>query len=170
MSVGSAVGRAWPAVRPTLYTFTVEAPKLATTPTNDVYVDEPWLLLRWDSDGQYVHSEWRGFANSAEFRSGLLKGIQAIRDHKAVGYLSDTRKVKVIVEDDQKWVKDTWLPLAIDAGLKRIAVVTAASGLGKLTVEDLRGLGDDVGLVSRNFDSVAAALKWVLGRGHDQSL
>lgn len=130
-------------------------------PPNDVYVDEPWLLLRWDRAGRHVHSEWRGFANSAEYRAALLKGIQAVKDHSAAAYLSDARKVKVIVEDDQKWVKETWLPLAIAAGLKRIAVVTAASGLGKATLEDMLGMGDEIGLRSRNFDSIAAAMKWI---------
>jgi hypothetical protein len=68
--------------------------------------------------------------------------------------------VKVIVHDDQEWIKETWLPLAISTGLKRIAVITAAVGLGKLTVEDVVGLVDDRGLQSRTFKSVEAGLKW----------
>jgi hypothetical protein len=133
---------------------------LTTTPTDRVYVDEPWLLMRWDSARRLVHSEWRAFANSAELRAGLLRGIQAIKDQRAVAYVTDTRKVKVVVHDDQKWIEDTWLPLALEAGLKRIAVVTAASGLGKLTVEDVVGLVDDDGLLSRSFDSLAPAMRW----------
>lgn len=143
------------------YTSKLEVFTLATIPTDDVYIDEPWLLMRWDRAGRHVHSEWRGFANSAEYRAALLKGIEAVKDPGAVAYLSDARKVKVIVEDDQRWVKEIWLPLAIAAGLKRIAVVTSASGLGKATVEDMRGMGDDAGLQSRSFDSVAAAVKWI---------
>lgn len=135
-------------------------PAVALPPVDGVYVDQPWLLMRWDSVHQIVHSEWRAFANSAELRACLMRGIQAIRDHKAVGYLTDTRKVKVIVNDDQQWIKHTWLPLAIEAGLKRIAVVTAASGLGKATVEDVVGLTEDRGLQSRTFDSFAAARSW----------
>lgn len=66
----------------------------------------------------------------------------------------------MVVHDDQKWIEDTWLPLALEAGLKRIGVVTAASGLGKLTVEDVVGLVDDDGLLSRSFDSLAPAMRW----------
>jgi len=118
--------------------------------------------MRWDSDHQVVHSEWRAFANSAELRAGLLRGIDAIRDHRAVAYLTDTRKVKVIVEADQDWINTTWLPLAIASGLKRVAVVTAAHGLGKLTVEDVVGSTEDQGaLQTRIFDSVAGAWKWI---------
>jgi hypothetical protein len=126
-----------------------------------VYVNEPYLSIRWDSVHQHVHTEWKGFANSAELRVGLLKGVKAIREHKAAAYVSDARKVKVIVHSDQKWIKDTWMPLAIDAGLKRIAFVTAPTGLGKLTIEDVSGLVNNDRLQSRTFDSMAAARQWV---------
>ncbi len=97
-----------------------------------------------------------------ELRAGLLRGVDAIRDHRAVAYLTDTRKVKVIVEADQAWINQTWLPLAIDAGLKRVAVVTAAHGLGKLTVEDVVESTDDQGVLqTRIFDSIGAAWEWI---------
>jgi hypothetical protein len=133
---------------------------VTTPPSDGVYVDQPWLLMRWDAIHQLVHSEWRAFANSSELRTSLLRGIDAITEHHAVGYLTDTRKVKVVVHDDQEWIKGTWLPLAIKAGLKRIAVITAPRGLGKLTVEDVVGLVDDRGLQSRTFDSVEAGRQW----------
>jgi hypothetical protein len=135
-------------------------PALTVPPGDGVYVDEPWLLMRWDPVRQLVHSEWRAFANSVELRASLLRGIDAIKDHHAVGYLTDTRKVKVVVHDDQEWIKEVWLPLAIRAGLKRIAVITATRGLGKLTVEDVVGLADDRGLQSRTFESVEAGSQW----------
>lgn len=130
-------------------------------PTSDVYVDESYLSIRWDGLHKHVFSEWRGFANSAELRSSLLKGIAAIRDNRAAAYVSDARKLRVIVHEDQNWIKETWMPLAIQAGLKRLAFVTAGTGLGKLTIEDVAGLVDNHGLLSRTFDSVASARKWV---------
>ena len=114
-------------------------------PAKDVYVDEPYLSIRWDGVHQHVHTEWRAFADSAELRSGLLKGIRAIKEHRAAAYVSDARKVKVIVHEDQKWIKAIWMPLAIQAGLKRLAFVTAPTWLGKLTIEDVAGLVDDHG-------------------------
>lgn len=110
---------------------------------------------------KHVHSEWRAFANSAELRAALLTGIQAIRDHRAEAYVSDARKIRLIVRDDQLWIKEKWMPLAVGAGLKRIAFVTAPTGLGKLTIEDVSGLVNKEGLQSRTFDSMTAARNWV---------
>jgi hypothetical protein len=134
---------------------------LIIRPPDDVYVDEPYLSIRWDGIHHHVFSEWKAFANSTELRTSLLKGIRAIREHTATAYVSDARKVKVIIHDDQKWIKETWMPLAIRAGLRRIAFVTAATGLGKLTIEDVSVLVDQDGLQSRTFDSIAAARQWV---------
>jgi hypothetical protein len=39
--------------------------------------------------------------------------------------------------------------------------VTAPTGLGKLTIEDVSGLVDHQELQSRTFDSMAAARRWV---------
>lgn len=108
-----------------------------------------------------MHAEWRTFANSAEFRAGLSKGIEAILDHRAAAYISDSRKVKVIVHDDQKWLKDKWLPLALGGGLKRIAFVTAETGLGKLCVEDVAAMCAGNGLRSRTFGSLEEARTFV---------
>jgi hypothetical protein len=109
----------------------------------------------------HVYSEWHAFANSAELRSALLRGVQAIRDNHAAAYISDARKLKVIVHDDQNWIKEKWMPLAQQAGLKRLAFVTAPSGLGKLTIEDVSGLVNHNELQSRTFESMSAARQWV---------
>lgn len=128
---------------------------------DDVYVDEPYLSIRWDGVHHHVFSEWRAFANSEELRAGLMKGIRAIREHSATSWVSDARKMKVFVHEDQKWAKEIWMPLAVRAGLKRLAFVTAPTGLGKLTIEDVSVLYNEAGLQSHTFDSMAAARHWV---------
>lgn len=131
----------------------------------DVYVDEPYLSIRWDSVHHHVLSEWKAFANSIELRAALLKGIRAIKEHQAIAYVSDARKIRVIVHEDQTWIKETWLPLALEAGLKRLAFVTAATGLGKLTIGDVALLIDGQSVQSRTFDSMTAARQWI-SQGH----
>ena len=138
-----------------------EAYKVEIKLAHGVYVDEPYLSIRWDGLHHHIYSEWHAFASSVELRRGLLSGIQAIRDNHATAYVSDARKVKVIIHADQQWIKEKWMPLAQQAGLKRLAFVTAPTGLGKLTIEDVSGLVDHNELQSRTFDSMAAARQWV---------
>ena len=69
--------------------------------------------------------------------------------------------VKVIVDEDQRWIKETWLPLATRAGLKRIAFVIADTGLGRLCVQDVAHLCADHGLASRTFPTLEGARAFV---------
>ena len=130
-------------------------------PDDDVFLDEPWVLMRWNRIHKCVESTWKGFANSAEFRAALGRGLQVIREKHAIGYLSDTRKIKVIVAEDQRWVNDTVIPLMAAAGLRRMALVTADTGLGKVTVEEIVHMVDNKGVLMRTFDSMPAAISWV---------
>jgi hypothetical protein len=82
---------------------------------DQIYLDAPYLSIRWRSVPQILFAEWKGFATSAEFRAALLKGVQAIREHHVVGHVSDARKAKVFVAEDLHWVSEVWLPQAVKA-------------------------------------------------------
>jgi hypothetical protein len=134
---------------------------VAAASAGDLYLDEPWVSIRWNDLHRCVHTEWRAFANSAEFRAALMKALEVIRDKGAIRYLSDTRKVKVIVHADQTWANEIWIPLLVAAGIKRFALVTAAEGLGKATVEDVIKMVDNRGVLMSGFTSPDAAWKWL---------
>ena len=53
------------------------------------------------------------------------------------------------------------MTLLVKAGVKRYALVTAASGLGKMTVDELIALVADRGLLMKAFESVDTALAWL---------
>jgi hypothetical protein len=134
---------------------------MGAPPVGDLYLDEPWVSIRWDNVHKYVHTEWKAFANSDEFRAALMRALDAIKDKHSAAYLSDTRKVKVIVHEDQNWANEVWIPLLVAAGAKRFALVKAESGLGKLNVEDVINMVDNRGVLMRGFDSVQNARMWL---------
>ena len=127
---------------------------------DETYLDEPYLSIRWRGAQQILYAEWRGFATSAEFRAALLTGVRAMRERHVRAYVSDARKAKVILPEDEKWARDVWLPQAVAAGLRRMAVVTARAGLAKVEYDAAATDMDSHGLLMRTFDSVAAATAW----------
>jgi hypothetical protein len=141
--------------------YTLNVP-IAKTGQDEVYLDAPYLSIRWRSIPQILYAEWKGFAISAEFRSALLTGVRAIRERHVAGYVSDARKAKMVLAEDEKWSREVWLPQAVAAGLKRMAIVTAPAGLGKMAYDDAATAMDSHGLSMRTFDSVAAATTWAL--------
>ena len=129
--------------------------------TSDVYMDEPWVLIRWDQEHGCVFADWRGFATSSEFQSGLTKALDVVRERQAVNLVSDTQKLESISDEDQRWIRYTWTPLAATSGLRRVAVVLAPSGLSKMAIQTMFKGRRRTGLQSRTFDGLADALRWV---------
>ena len=129
---------------------------------DDVYLDERYLLIRWDSDHGCVYAAFKSFATSVEFRDGAMKIIEAIRARRTAALISDNRKLEGVSDADQGWIQDTWVPLAEAAGLKRVAVVLAHSGLGKFVSEQILSRLTKEDFVTRTFDTLAAANKWVV--------
>jgi hypothetical protein len=130
---------------------------------DDVYVDEPWLSMRWDGEHRCVFAEWKAYATSGEFQGALMKALTMGRERPGFSFVNDTRKLELISDEDQRWIRYTWAPLALEAGVKRIAVVVARHGLSKMAIEHMfseRRI-TDARMQSRTFDSVADAFKWV---------
>ena len=129
--------------------------------TSALVFNQPWLTIRWNREHKYVDAQWRAFANSKEFRSAALKILDVLRDTKAASLVSDNRELEVVVPADQFWIRDEWTPLAVDAGLKRIAVIVAPTGLGRFASQTIVSQFPDGTFETRIFDSLAEALGWV---------
>jgi hypothetical protein len=135
-----------------------------STPLSDaVYLDEPWLSIIWDRELGCVYAKFKAFANSAEFRAGVMKILDAIRDKSSALLISDNRKLEGVAVEDQLWLRDTWVPLAVAAGIKRIAVVLPRQGLGRIASQDIISQIGSTPWVTRTFDSLDEAMKWVVG-------
>lgn len=133
------------------------------TTSDGVYMDVSWLPMRWDPEYRCVVAEWKAFATSREFQDALMKALAVCRIKSAISFVNDTRKLELVSDEDQRWIRYTWAPLAIEAGVKRIAIVMAQHGLGKMAIDAMfkgrRNTGEQ--LDSRIFDSVQDALEWV---------
>jgi hypothetical protein len=135
---------------------------LTVIPTGDVYVDEPWLSMRWDSEHQCVFAEWKGFATSADFQGALTTALDIVRERQAVNFVNDTRLLELISDEDQRWLRYTWTPLAATSGLRRVAVVIAPTGLSRMAIQTMFKGRRRSGLQSRTFDSLEDAMRWVV--------
>ena len=127
----------------------------------DVYVDEPWLRIGWDRQHKCVHAEFKSFANSSDFREGCTQILELIRARNASALISDNRRLEGVTNLDQLWLRDSWLPMAVEAGIQRIAVVVAPRGLGKVASEAIISKFGKTAFETRMFESLPDALKWL---------
>lgn len=96
---------------------------MGSSSTGGAFADEPWLSIQADGNSRCVYAEWRAFANSGEFRASSMRILEAVQATGAASLVSDNRRLEGVAGQDQMWIRETWTPLAVAAGLTRIAVV-----------------------------------------------
>ena len=137
--------------------------------SGNVHADLPYMYLAWDGEHNCVYVEFKGFATSAEFRSGTMMVIEAIRERNATSLISDNRRLEVVTNEDQLWLRDTLVPQAAAGGLKRAALVVAHQGLGKYASQVIVNRLPSGRFVTRTFDSLDDAKTWIAGENTPRS-
>ena len=84
----------------------------------------------------------------------------AIRAIGASSLVSDNRRLEGVADQDQLWIRDTWTPLAVDAGLRRIAVVVPQRGLGRIASEQILCQVAMKAFLTPTFTTVSEAMEW----------
>ena len=102
-----------------------------------VYIDEPYVSVRWDSGGGWVIAEWKAWATSSELRAAHETALLALVENRASKWLIDARAMRVVVKEDQRWLAEDFVPRMVAAGAHTSAVVLPKSGLASMNMEDV---------------------------------
>ncbi len=128
----------------------------------DIYFSVPGVAtVRWDEANRIVAVVWEGWANSAEFRGLLDAEVKALKDHQASRLLADCRLQRILNPTDQERADHEWVPRALEAGLKRFAVVLPLSELAADHVQQRLGKVPSTTMAVGFFTSVDAAQGWL---------
>ncbi len=127
------------------------------------YFDSPSITIRWNEKDRNVEQEWKGYASSEDYRIIADKTLALLVEKGAADLLTDTRGMEVILPDDQAWTEADWVPRAMAAGLRRMAVVMPEKAVAQLSVARLSDRVDfeTIGLERVFFDSVEKARAWL---------
>jgi hypothetical protein len=119
-------------------------------------------VVRWDPASRAVHIEWQGWADPAEFAAANEAGLRGLTAHGSSRWLGDLRKLKPIQQSDQDWISLDWFPRMLAAGLRRMALVVAVSGLAMMNIRDILGrIPGTSGLDVGYFATVEEARAWL---------
>jgi hypothetical protein len=126
-----------------------------------VYLEAPYVLIRWDPDGQWVFVQWKAWANSNEYRAAQEMVITALRENHASRNLIDSTDSRVVTEEDQQWLVEDWIPRAIAAGRRWTAIVLPKSALGRTIAENIDKHPRSNRVKVEHFETVEQAAAWL---------
>ena len=126
-----------------------------------VYLDAPYVLIRWDGDGPWVYVKWKAWANSTEYRGAHELVIVALRENHAARNLIDSADGRVVGGEDQTWLIEDWMPRAVAAGRRWTAIVLPTSPLGRTIAENIDKSPRSELVKVEHFETVDAAAAWL---------
>lgn len=130
--------------------------------SKQTYIHMPNVAsVTWDESTRTVVVEWEGWANTAEFRALLDAELKALKDHRGRLVLADCRLQRVLNVADLERADEDWIPRAIEAGLKRFAVVLPISDLAAAQVRERLADGPPSGFRVAYFSTFEDARAWL---------
>ncbi|MBV9989060.1 MAG: STAS/SEC14 domain-containing protein [Chitinophagaceae bacterium] len=117
--------------------------------------------IYYDAAKNFVVMRWNGYATSAQFREGTEYMLQVLTAHGASKVLADIRDMVLIGMEDQHWLDTDFLPRAIAAGFRAIAMVKPLHYFNKVAVETVSYKVDREKLAISFFENPEEAEAWL---------
>jgi hypothetical protein len=115
----------------------------------------------FDREINAVVMQWNGYATSDEFKEGTELMLHCLLENKACKVLADIKGMKIIGMEDQKWLDTNFLPRAIQAGFKAIAIIEPDYYFNKVAVESISYKVSKDKLTINFFDDIGKAKRWL---------
>lgn len=127
-----------------------------------IYEDD-LLRLYWNSTSRAVELEAIRAASSVEFRAGMERILQMVKERGARKVLADTSAVGKLSDDDLLWTVTDWLARLAKAGVRAFAVVPPKSLAAHLSFEKMSSkvAPDASGLTTTYFKDADSAREWL---------
>jgi hypothetical protein len=132
---------------------------------NKLTIDNQYILAEWRNDGKIFYYKWKGFVPGPQMRANLDLVLAEFAKRKTSLILQDLALVKAVAPDDQDWVTVSWIPRAIAAGMRKVALLTPTSIFGQMATNNvnINVKINGIDLHNQFFDDYAKAEAWLLG-------
>jgi hypothetical protein len=111
--------------------------------------------------------EWFGYPTEKEYKSIMLEGLALVKERKLEYWITDARKWQLMSEEAGLWTVNEALPIAVQNGLRRFALIVAQEIFAKISTESVgENIKDQLkafqmnNLQARYFNSLEEAMQW----------
>ena len=120
--------------------------------------------ISWDADIPGVVMIWNGYATSKDFRSANESVLDMMAGKRASKLLGDVTHFKLIGGDDQKWLNGSFIPRAIEGGLRHVALTSPSYYFNKIAVDTVSQRVDPSQLIVQQFQDWQQARSWLVAQ------
>lgn len=127
--------------------------------------ESPHVLIEVLPELRLVRSTWRGNVSGEAYRSALMVILGLVERDRLKHWLTDARAMGPILYEDQQWSIRTYIPMLMEQGLERIAIVSSSDVLNVLAVDRMvNQTPGTAGYTMAFFENPAIAQLWLTGK------
>jgi hypothetical protein len=128
-------------------------------------IDNKYLLAEWRNEGTIFYYAWKGFVPGPAMRANLEEILAVFAQGQTPCMLQDLTQVRAVAPEDQDWITTNWVPRAMTAGMRKVAMLTPASVFGQIASQNVqvKVAVNGLDLYNQFFDDYAKAEAWLLG-------
>jgi hypothetical protein len=119
------------------------------------------LVVTWDDTIKCAVLQIERYVEGDEFRKAADVTLNLLERRQARKLLTNSSEMKVLPQDDQRWVDEDWRPRATAAGLRYNAVVAPKNAIAQLTVENMMKKVPAGAIELAYFSDVEEARSWL---------
>ncbi|MBC8170053.1 MAG: hypothetical protein H7X77_00205 [Anaerolineae bacterium] len=124
-------------------------------------IDNKYAKLEYHTDTKIVHHTFHESLDTEHMKLVLNTGIDLLKQHHAVKWLSDNRALNPHSEEDGTWVNNDWLPRVIAAGWKFWALVVPDDVRGRMNMAEFVDMFYAKGVRIMVFSKFDEAMHWL---------
>lgn len=125
--------------------------------------ESPHVTIEVLPEAHMVRSTWHGNVAGDAYRGALMIILDLVTREHLKFWLTDARDMGPILYEDQQWSIRTYIPMLMEQGLERIAIVSSSDVLNVLAVDRMVDqTPDEAGYAMAFFENPAIAQLWLM--------
>jgi len=116
-------------------------------------------VLRYNEETNAIELIWKQTQDEDTYKMMFTKGLEAVIERDATGWLSDIRKEGIVGAAASEWVQKVIIPKAIAHSLKKVAVVMDKDIYRQFYFKNV--IRKTTGQMMHYFDSEEDAKSWL---------
>lgn len=112
-----------------------------------------------------IHHEMHSYPGLDTLEQILMGGLELMKQHKAVKWLSDDRKGGAVPKSHHEWGDAVWSPQAVKAGWRYWALLPPSDALGTANMKRLVKVYAKRGVTVEMFTEYDEAMDWLRHQG-----
>lgn len=135
-----------------------------------VLKDTDYAEISYDKELKMGKIVWKRKTTTEEYQYAFMVLLEHAKKNPSDNFLSDIRNQSVVSPENRKWFETEMLPAAIEAGLKRAAVVFDGNVFKKYYINMIIKVSNKFGMPLKMFNSEEEAIEWFKGKDVAQAV